>query len=77
MAPSALGVSLGAATVAASAYLIYRRGARPIKAYTAPPSQPKPPKAEWEDPQCFGIGKEEAHASHCAAESRIAALKLS
>ena len=30
--------------------------------------------AEWENPECFGIGREEARASHCAAESREAAL---
>ena len=30
--------------------------------------------AEWQDPQCFGINKEEAHATLFAAESRAVAL---
>lgn len=32
------------------------------------------PHAQWEDPEVFGLGKEDACAAHCAAESRAASL---
>ena len=40
----------------------------------APIDAPLKPRAEWENPRCFGIGKEHACSSHKAAESRAAAL---
>ena len=39
-----------------------------------PESQPSPEYREWEDPTCFAVGKEPAHAHFFGCESREVAL---
>ena len=46
----------------------------PTKA--AAPEPESPPYREWEDPTCFAIGKEPAHAALFGCESREVALGL-
>ena len=43
-------------------------------AATAAAPDPEPPYREWEDPKCFGVGKEAAHAALFGCESREVAL---
>ena len=42
----------------------------------AAPEPASPPYREWEDPKCFAIGKEPAHAALFGCESREVALGL-
>ena len=41
---------------------------------TAAAPDPEPPYREWEDPKCFGVGKEAAHTALFGCESREVAL---
>ena len=43
-------------------------------AATAAAPDAEPPYREWEDPKCFGVGKEAAHAALFGCESREVAL---
>ena len=48
----------------------------PCEPAAAPAPEPESPYREWEDPTCFAIGKEPAHAALFGCESREVALGL-